>query len=371
MHVPVWEDGAWTPLPPLRDDVHADVCVIGLGGSGLAAIHEALDAGATVVGIDAASVAAGAAGRNGGFLLAGCYHFYHDAVALYGRERARSIYALTLEQLERIARETPQAVRRTGSLRIAADDEERADCAAQLDAMRADGFDVEPYAGDEGDGLLFPHDAAFNPLLRCRLLAGQALARGATLHEGTRALDVRAGEVTTSHGRVRCGAVIVALDGALPLLLPELAPRVRIARLQMLATAPTQEVQLPRPVYWRNGMEYWQQLEDGRVALGGFRDLGGDAEWTTDTTPTSVIQDALERHLRDVVGVHAPVTQRWAASVGYTQDGLPVCEEVRTGVWAVGAYSGTGNVIGALCGRAAARALLHHDTTFAAPLHST
>jgi len=28
---------------------------------------------------------------------------------------------------------------------------------------------------------------------------------------------------------------------------------------------------------------------------------------------------------------------------------------VRPGVWAAGGYSGTGNVIGALCGRAAAR----------------
>ena len=44
----------------------------------------------------------------------------------------------------------------------------------------------------------------------------------------------------------------------------------------------------------------------------------------------------------------------WAASVSFSADGAPVCEEVRDGVFAVGAYSGTGNVIGAICGRAAA-----------------
>jgi glycine/D-amino acid oxidase-like deaminating enzyme len=48
------------------------------------------------------------------------------------------------------------------------------------------------------------------------------------------------------------------------------------------------------------------------------------------------------------------VTHRWAASVGYTSDGLPVLEEVRPRVWALGGYSGTGNIVGSLCGRAAA-----------------
>jgi gamma-glutamylputrescine oxidase len=365
----VWEDGNWSPLPSLEGDASCDVCVVGLGGSGLSAVHELLDLGVSVVGIDARAVAAGAAGSNGGFLLAGCYHFYHDAVAQYGRDRALAIYRLTLVQLTRIAAETPAAVRPVGSLRIAASDDERADCLRQLEAMVADGFAVHRYIGPEGDGLLVPSDAAFDPLLRCRLLARRALARGAALYEDTPALRVTPGSVMTHQGTITCGAVIVALDGALPLLLRELVPRVRIARLQMLATAPAPEVSIPRPVYRRFGMDYWQQLPDGRVAIGGFRDLGGDDEWTRSTDTTTVIQDALEEQLR-AIGVTAPVTHRWAASVGYTADGLPVCEEVAERVWAVGAYSGTGNVIGALCGRAAARALVLGDTAFAAPLLS-
>jgi gamma-glutamylputrescine oxidase len=48
------------------------------------------------------------------------------------------------------------------------------------------------------------------------------------------------------------------------------------------------------------------------------------------------------------------VTHRWAGRVGYTADALPVLEEVRPGVLAAGGYCGHGNVVGALCGRAAA-----------------
>ncbi len=174
----------------------------------------------------------------------------------------------------------------------------------------------------------------------------------------------------TQHGEVLCDAVVVAVDGRLDLLLPELAGTVRTVRLQMLGTAPTDEVSVPRPVYLRGGYEYWQQLPDGRLALGGFRDVGGAAEETPDARAEGPVQDALEALLRDRLGVTAPVTHRWAAPVGFTVTGLPYLGQVRERVWAAGGYCGTGNVIGALCGRAmAARALgqQHPATAFEGP----
>jgi gamma-glutamylputrescine oxidase len=370
LNAPVWEDGDWQPLPTLSADAAADACVIGLGGSGLACVHELLELGLSVIAIDAGQVAAAAAGRNGGFLLAGSYHFHHDAVARYGRERANDIYQLSLAQIDRIEQETPAAVRRTGSLRLAASPAELDDCHAQLRAMRDDALPVEIFETAHGAGLLFPNDAAFNPLLRCRLLARSAIGRGAVLFENSPATAVRQGDVTTPGGRISCDHVFVAVDGGLPALLPELAGTVRIARLQMLATAPAPEVNFPRPVYSRFGFEYWQQLPDRRIALGGFRDLSHD-EWTASTDTSAAVQDALEQHLRGVLGVRAPIERRWAASVGYTADGLPVFQEPRLGVHAFGGYSGTGNVIGALCGRAAARLAVRGDVGLARPFINT
>ncbi len=75
-------------------------------------------------------------------------------------------------------------------------------------------------------------------------------------------------------------------------------------------------------------------------------------------TPTIAVQQAIERLLRERVGVSAPVTHRWAARVGYTDARLPFVGEVRPGVWAAGGYCGTGNVVGAICGRAIAQAAL-------------
>ena len=353
-NTPVWDDEPWAGLPRLDGDSSAEVCVVGLGGSGLACVGELRRRGVDVVGIDAGPVAGGAAGRNGGFLLAGTYHFYHDAVRLHGRDRARDIYRLTLGEIRRMAEETPDAVRLTGSLRIAASAGEEADCRAQLEAMRADDLPVEGYDGPEGRGLLIPTDGAFQPLRRCRTLARRAVDAGARLFEHTPALAVRAGGVETPRGRIRCTHVIVMVDGRLERIHPELAGRVRTARLQMIATAPAPDVVIPRPVYLRWGYEYVQQLPDGRVAAGGFRDTAEEDEWTDDAAPTDVIQERLEAFVRARFGVRAPVTHSWAASVGFTPGGLPILEEVRAGVVAAGGYSGTGNVIGALCGRAAA-----------------
>ena len=48
----------------------------------------------------------------------------------------------------------------------------------------------------------------------------------------------------------------------------------------MLATGPAPEVKFIYPVYRRHGWDYWQQLPDGSIALGGFRDKEIEAEWT-------------------------------------------------------------------------------------------
>ena len=359
-NVPIWDDGDWTPLPALAASVDADVCVVGLGGSGLACVHELLARGRRVVGVDAGPVGGGAAGRNGGFLLAGAAPFHHDAVAAYGRDRAREMYRLTLAEIERLATELPGIVRIVGSLRIALSTAERDDCAMQLEAMRRDDLPVEPYEGPEGSGLLLPRDGVVQPLARCRTLARRALAAGARLFEHS-AATVGDGAVRVGAAVVRCEHVVVAVDGGLDRVLPELAGRVRTARLQMLATAPAPEVRFPRPVYARFGYEYWQQLGDGRIAVGGFRDHGGDAEWTSEVLPSHVIQRALEAFLRRELRVTAPITHRWAGCVGYTRDALPIVEEVRPRVWAVGGYSGHGNVIGSLLGRGVARRITGDD----------
>lgn len=351
---PVWDDGRWLSLSTLDSRLSTDVCVIGLGGSGLSAILELLRLGKHVVGIDAGSVGGGAAGRNGGILRAGLRVPHHEAVATFGRERALRLYRLTAAEIGRIDRETPDLVRRTGSLRLAEDDTELEDCHRQLEAMLVDGIEAELYDGPLGRGVFAPGNGAIDPLARCRALARLAGTNGAQLFENTRAVEIIEGHVVAGSARVDCDAIIVAVDGRLEEMLPLLKGVVRSARLQMLATAPDPGVVLPCPISFSRGFDYAQQLPDGRIAIGGGRHVQMEGEWTTSAEPTELIQSYLERTLRERLRVTAPITHRWAATVSYTTSGLPLLTQAQPGVWVTGAYSGTGNLMGAICGRAAA-----------------
>ncbi|HYI20485.1 MAG TPA: FAD-dependent oxidoreductase [Solirubrobacteraceae bacterium] len=353
-HTPVWGDPAGAENPgPLRGPVSADVCVVGLGGSGLAAVGAALAAGASVVGVDAGPVAGGAAGRNGGFLLAGGALFHNDAVAAWGEERAVGIYQESLRELDRLEAELgAPIVRRVGSLRIPASPEEEQHCADQLAMLRRHDLPAEPAEGPTGRGLFVPTDGSVQPLDRCRLLARRAAAAGARLHCGSTVTELSGTRVRTADGEIECKAVVACVDGGIEVLFPELAGRARSARLQMLATAPV-EPRFPSPVYDNHGYDYWQQLPDGRVALGGGRSLHADAEWELPPEPGDDVQAYLDVLLRERLGIDAPVTHRWAGRIAYTPSRLPVFEELRPGVMVVGAHSGHGNVLGSAAGRSA------------------
>jgi glycine/D-amino acid oxidase-like deaminating enzyme len=355
---------AWPGLPTLEGDITADVCVVGLGGSGLAAVAEALDRGLSVVGLDAGRVGAGAGGRNGGFLIAGPEEPLHTAIGLWGPQVAVALYRDTLAEIDRLhAALGDEVIHRVGSIRLAgipgepesaeeAADRERevADCVTQRAVLLEHGIEVQEYDGELGRGLYLPQDAAMQPARRVLGLAAQLGA--ARLFEHSPATAVRAGAVLTAAGTVHAPVIVVAIDGRLELLLPQLADRVRSCRLQMAATAPLGP-RLPCPVYGRWGYDYAQQLPSGAIAVGGGRDHFEALEWTTDDEPSAPVQEHIEHVAQRFAGQPAAITHRWAATVGFTADGRALCTPVAEGVVACGGYNGTGNLIGPIAARAA------------------
>lgn len=363
---------SWSGRPELDGDVSADACVVGLGGTGLAACQELSDRGLSVVGIDAGRVAAGAAGRNGGFLLGGGAPAFVDACRTWGTETAVALYRVTLGELDRLEDQLgSDVVRRVGSLRLAglpgdpaagnaADDEaedraaERADCRDELELLTSAGIRAQVYDGELGQGIYFPDNAAVNPVARAFGLAA-ALPSSVRLYEHSPVKAIEPGRVTTRQGSISARLVVVAVDGGLDRVLPRLSSYVRTARLQMLATAPL-PARLPCPVYGRWGYDYAQQDTAGRVLAGGGRDRFAADEWTFDTTPSAPVQGWIEHIAARMAGRPVTVTHRWAASVGFTADGKALCGRVADGVVACGGYSGTGNLVGPV----AARAVIAH-----------
>lgn len=367
---PYWLDAPYEPRGALEGDIEVEACVIGGGVGGLSCARRLAQRGIETVLLEAGTVAGGASGRNGGFLIAGVAAFHNDAREQYGAERARAMYERTLEaqrDIFELAAElgAGDSLRQVGLLRLAVSEEEAEHVRAHAAALRADGLPGETVEREDlppalrRTGLvacLTDHDGALHPARWYRLLAGAAEAAGARICEGS---PVRGpvpapdeGPLVTERGSVRARHVVVAADGALPALVPEYAGRVRSRRLHMVATEPLPPT-LEQLVYARWGYEYLQQRPDGRILAGGFSDVDADSSYTDSDAGSPAIWERVERYLREDLGATAAVSHRWAGVVGYSGDSLPYVGEVpgRPGLYVSGGYSGVGNVPGFMCGR--------------------
>ena len=347
-------DDPGTPLPSVELD-RVDVEVVGAGITGISASLTLAQAGLRVRVRDARRVGEGASGRNGGFALRGGAMPYDHAREWLGAERAAGYWRLTEEYLDRLAALAGDALRRTGSLRLAADAEEVEEIRVELAALHEDGFDGEwqtdVLGGRFPAAILHPQDAAIQPARVVHRLAGRAAGAGVAFVEGSR---------VESLAELQAEQVLVATDGYPSGLLGSLEGLIVPTRGQMIATEPIAERLFDRPHYGRHGFDYWQQTPDGRILAGGFRDFSLDSEFTADEKTTPTIQRALESFVAELVGRPLAVTHRWAGIFGLVLDFLPVVGRVPDGdrAWVAGGYSGHGNVLGFMCGDLVARAML-------------
>ncbi|MGH7910907.1 MAG: NAD(P)/FAD-dependent oxidoreductase [Candidatus Dormibacteraceae bacterium] len=301
----------------------ADVLVVGGGIAGVSTLWWLRQSGRSGVLVEADRLAFGASGRNAGVIGSGPNRPYAAAVRDFGRARVAEITAFTLENHERLvealAGRSPN-YRRRGGQTWPVDGEEAALLEESAELEREDGFGAEW----NGRCLVHPHNGEHNPVETVLALASDAPE--GSIREGVRVtgLESSADGVlveTRDGGSCRAAAVVIALNAYTPQLLPEvpIAP----TRAQALATAPVAHQVAPCPQGRDHGYQYWNQLADGRVVAGGYRNLAIPEEVGYEMAITPTLQSALERHL---VGIEAdqPVTHRWAGIMGFTELGLPL-----------------------------------------------
>jgi glycine/D-amino acid oxidase-like deaminating enzyme len=355
---PYWLDEPAPVLPHGEGSAAVDVAVVGAGVTGCACALALAEAGLRVRVVDERRVAEGASGRNGGFALRGTAAPYDEVVASVGRERALALWQWTEAEIDAIERLAGNAFRRVGSLRLAADREERENLRDEIEGLWADGLEAEwvdspagPLEGRFTAAIRHPTDGVLQPARWVRRLAALAAETGAELVEGRRVANA---------AELRADTVVVATDGYPSGLLGELEGLIVPTRGQVIATEPLPERLFDVPHYGRHGFDYWHQAEDGRLVAGGFRDVALEQEFTADEDVTDDVQRSLERFVDDLVGRPLRVDYRWAGIFGLVLDFLPVVGRVPglDGTWVAGGYSGHGNVLGFACGRLVARAIL-------------
>ena len=367
--IPFWT----TPpaRPPVRPPARVDLAVAGGGITGVCAARCATAAGLSVVVLERARLAAGASGRNAGFLLAGVAESYAAAVRRHGRAVARDVWSLTSANHERLLAlggGTLPGHRRLGSLVAATTPDERDELEESAELLAEDGVAVRwdrragVVAGARLGVLEVPGDGEVDPAAAVAAIAGPL---GVAICEG---VEVRGVEqrgdcvhLDTTAGEVVAGAAVLALNGFTSALAPSVP--IRAVRAQMLATEAVGHAIAGLPTYARRGFDYWRQLPDGRALVGGRRDAALDTEIGDVDVTSAAVQAALDGLRVELGAGAARVTHRWSGTMGFSPDGLPLVgalpEAPRIAV--SGGYTGHGMGFAAECARLAVGLLADNE----------
>lgn len=310
-----------------------DVVVVGAGIVGALAAARLARRGLQVAVLDAQQVAGGATGRSAGLVLSGMHGHYQWAVQTFGREPARALWAMSIEGREHLAETAFRLgvpMERSGSLALAVTKEEADALRASAELLREDGFEVRFEATDPlHRGFLAAVHRPNDGVVDARDLTGALLASmPVAVHTDTevQVLEPEGADVRVwAHRRtIRCGAVILAVDGYALILEPSLS-RWLVPGRALVVIAEARNAPLPPvPCCADYGYEYLRPLPDNHLLLGAWR----YPRWPSGTgspDPDESLRAGLSRFARRYFPeVEGHVVQRRAGGIGCTPDGLPV-----------------------------------------------
>lgn len=370
-HPSYWLDGVWSrpghiQYPPLESPVEADIAIIGGGVTGVSLAYWLARDGRRPLLLEARTIAAGASGRNAGFLTASTAEGYATVVDRAGRDAARRLWAFSVANSASVREivETHHLAaigyEETAAASLAASEEELAAIRRGADLLQQDGWPVERLAQEELPPVFRRHylganlrhgNTGINPAAFVNALAALAASLGARICEQTEVQgwsEATGGVVIeTAQGAVHAGAAVVATNALASRLVPGLP--VTPQRGQVLATEPLPERYSDWLCGANWGYQYWRQLPDRRLVVGGWRNVDFVQEEANATVeqPTAPVQASIDRFLHEVYGLvdPLPVTHRWAGTMGFTPDALPFAGPLsgsRTRYVAAG-FTGHGN----------------------------
>jgi gamma-glutamylputrescine oxidase len=374
MSVSHWLAPIQNRFPKLMGKHTCDIVVIGGGLCGTSAAYHLAQSGVSVALIEARTLAESASGRNAGFLLQGTAERYNRAVSVMGREKAKRVHAWSLENhrlmADALATEKIDCdYQKRGSLQLAGSPQEEEELRESADLLNTDGFkatfvsqgELAPALTQAGFtmGVHLPEDGELHPAAFVRGIGMSAANKGVTLFENSPVISLDAStpgavQLTTETGEIQAALAIVATNARAGELLPILADKVDPVRGQMLATGPNKKL-FDCPIYANHGYDYWRQDPAGCVVLGGWRNLDPDGEIGHNEEAKEHIQAPMTAFLRRM-GVEAPIEHRWAGTMGFSRDGLPLVGPVpgQAGALAGVGFTGHGFGFAFLAGKALA-----------------
>ena len=368
------------PRPALQGAVRADVCIIGAGYTGLSAALHLAERGYSVIVLEAHRVGFGASGRNGGQVSPG-QRIEQDAIeGMVGQDDARKLWDIGLESRDLvrdlIARYDMDCPFKPGVIHADwhARDVPHAHAYAEKLARDYEYHEFEPldhaaiqqivksaaYQGgtlDRGAGHLHPLRFAFG-------LARAAQTAGAKICEGSLVVDIQQGatvKVQTQTGHVEADHVLLAANGYMGGLVPQVAAKVMPINNFIIATEPlAPDTVLSRDVAVADSkfvINYFRLSEDGRLLFGGGESYGYRFPDIVKTVRKPMLE--VFPQLKDT-----RIDYSWGGTLAITMTRLPCFMRLSPNVLSASGYSGHGVAMATMAGKIMAAAIAGQSEQF-------
>jgi glycine/D-amino acid oxidase-like deaminating enzyme len=364
--------------PPLDQDRHASVGIIGGGFTGLSAALHLAEQGVDVVVLEANEPGWGASGRNGGQVNPGLKHDPDQIEADFGPDLGGRMIALSgdapnvvfdLIQRHQIACSALQS----GTLRAAMNAHGSRSIRASAEQWMRRGKPVElleQAAIGETTGTSRYHTAMLdrrggqlNPLGYARGLARAAIQQGAAVHGGSKVRRLSRGnggwQVETATATLQVEKLILATNGYTDDLWPRLRRSIvpvfsAIAATEPLPEAIARTIMPTRSVLYEIGQVtvYYRLDTDSRLLMGGRsvqRDIAGPGEIRYLTDYAQRLWPALKT---------AKWTHGWSGQLAITPDHYPHIHEPDESVLVCLGYNGRGVAMSSAMGPELARRVI-------------
>jgi gamma-glutamylputrescine oxidase len=366
-------------FPTLLGAVQADVCIIGAGYTGLSAALHLAEKGYQVVVLEAAKVAQGASGRNGGQVCVGLNLSQSELEHQLGADHARQLWDLSLEAVqlvkELIVRQQIDCELKQGILHTAFKPSHVSGMQQETEHLQqAYGYDgVRFVPGDELRSMLatdryhgaqlFGEAVHLHPLNYALGLGAAAVQRGVRIFEDSRVLAYSNGyspgsqttegiRVQTSQGSVRAGALVLACNGYLGTLEPRIAGKIMPINNFIVATEPLDPDLAHRLI--RDDVA----VADSKFVVNYFRLTGdrrllfGGGENYSSRFPAD-IPGFVRRHLLQVYPQleSTRIDYAWGGTLAITRNRMPFFRRLDNNLYVAQGYSGHGIALATLGGK--------------------
>ncbi|MBP7369966.1 MAG: FAD-binding oxidoreductase, partial [Arenimonas sp.] len=376
-HAPSYYAASANPQPErlaLNGQVHADVCIVGAGYTGLSTALHLAEAGFKVVVLEAAKVGWGASGRNGGQIV----HSYSRDIDViessYGKAVAEAMGKMAFEGAriirERVAKYNIQCDLKNGGVYAAKTNKkakglhEHKELWEKYDGLKMqylEGSDIQKHVKtDEYKAILIdPTGGHIHPL---NLALGEATAfesLGGVIYEQSPVLKIERGDpavVKTANGEVHAKFVVVACNAYIGELEPKLSAKSMPCGTQVIATAPLANWQEVLPTDYcvedtNYLLDYYRLSADKRLIFGGGVVYG--AKDPDDIT--AHIRPNLERTFPQLKGVK--IDYAWTGNFLLTLSRLPQVGRLESNIYYAQGCSGHGVTYTHLIGRVLSEAI--------------